>query len=283
MNLFLQVRLCADAPTERIMMIGSHEALGRWNPSRGAALEWNGDMWVTKIPIALPLHGRVEFKFVRLQPSGEAEWETGSNRIIEAPANSIDLHFQGRFNGESMVHLGRPGTSHMGQLNGEDTGSSWKLWHDEVVQEFEVQRREAQAMRQAHNLKQRHHIDVLDNLKQELSETRRKVSDIVAATSQEYRTAAQSLVEASLMQPSVFSPWVLPSSASNESAATSSTSTVAVEATTATVQSRSREQIDTGGYGGGTSSNTQDAGEDLAEAGVEEEEHNAPIPLKAST
>ena len=77
----LHVKLLAPGPGERFAVLGSHEALGCWNPGYGLQLEWKGNAWETPDPIAISPCERVEFKFVRLRLGG-VEWESGPNRVV---------------------------------------------------------------------------------------------------------------------------------------------------------------------------------------------------------
>eukprot|EP00913_Durusdinium_trenchii_P011000 g10325.t1 len=66
-QLKLHVKLQAPGPGERFAVLGSHEALGCWNPSSGLQLEWKGNAWETQDPVAISPCERVEFKFVRVR------------------------------------------------------------------------------------------------------------------------------------------------------------------------------------------------------------------------
>ncbi|CAJ1446168.1 unnamed protein product [Effrenium voratum] len=101
-RLKLHVKLHAPGPGERFAVLGSHEALGCWNPSSGLQLEWKGNAWETSGPVPISPCERVEFKFARFKPGG-LEWESGPNRVTEFPNYPGHLCLQGIFNGESIL------------------------------------------------------------------------------------------------------------------------------------------------------------------------------------
>eukprot|EP00878_Enallax_costatus_P020874 GHUV01022084.1.p1 GENE.GHUV01022084.1~~GHUV01022084.1.p1 ORF type:complete len:892 (+),score=366.24 GHUV01022084.1:207-2882(+) len=71
---------------ERIAVVGETDALGHWRPCDGVPLTWSGgDVWSAEISLQPGMH---EFKVVTVKPDGNAEWELGSNRVIEIPADA---------------------------------------------------------------------------------------------------------------------------------------------------------------------------------------------------
>mmetsp|Transcript_55063 Transcript_55063/g.128844 ORF Transcript_55063/g.128844 Transcript_55063/m.128844 type:complete len:524 (+) Transcript_55063:22-1593(+) len=101
----LSIQVSADASAEHVVLCGSHEALGNWNPERGVELQWQYNAWVTKEPISLPCT-QIEFKFVRLSERGHVEWESGKNRVLELPAPSgkkKTMQLRSKFNGDSVL------------------------------------------------------------------------------------------------------------------------------------------------------------------------------------
>jgi hypothetical protein len=81
-------------------MVGSHEALGWWDPDKGAKLFWNGTAWETEKPICLAdVDEPIDFKFVRLA-GGAPVWEDGRIRALEMPKRSeAEMLLSANFNG----------------------------------------------------------------------------------------------------------------------------------------------------------------------------------------
>eukprot|EP00929_Paragymnodinium_shiwhaense_P118456 TRINITY_DN9037_c0_g1_i1.p1 TRINITY_DN9037_c0_g1~~TRINITY_DN9037_c0_g1_i1.p1 ORF type:complete len:603 (-),score=36.01 TRINITY_DN9037_c0_g1_i1:299-2107(-) len=96
----LHVELEAQRPTEEIIMVGSHEALGWWDPSKGFKLVWTGECWENahSQPFVLEgsdtggAQGAVDYKFVRSGTSDGPRWESGRNRVLAcAPSGEADM------------------------------------------------------------------------------------------------------------------------------------------------------------------------------------------------
>lgn len=137
----LHVKLRAPGPREHFAVTGSHEALGCWNPSAGAALQWQGSFWTTGAPLQMAPCARVEFKFVRFRP-GSVEWEEGSNRVMEVPNLKADLQLQGEFNGESMLHVM--------EYEAADPEDVWRHRYQELSTRLKAQEEEMEKKKEEH-------------------------------------------------------------------------------------------------------------------------------------
>lgn len=70
-----------------VRAVGSHPALGDWNPSAGATLTWSeGDVFRGEVDIAVAAGENVAFKFVMVdEATGEPlEWEACEDRLVAA-------------------------------------------------------------------------------------------------------------------------------------------------------------------------------------------------------
>lgn len=99
------VQLQAEPPREKVIITGSTEEMGWWNPNIAPELEWNGEAWVTTSPIEIPVkeeqqHQQLEFKFVRRNPQHDHEWESGKFRQLEVEvgSNTREVLVTGGFN-----------------------------------------------------------------------------------------------------------------------------------------------------------------------------------------
>eukprot|EP00401_Gymnodinium_catenatum_P027083 CAMPEP_0117597754 /NCGR_PEP_ID=MMETSP0784-20121206/75032_1 /TAXON_ID=39447 /ORGANISM="" /LENGTH=467 /DNA_ID=CAMNT_0005400159 /DNA_START=66 /DNA_END=1470 /DNA_ORIENTATION=- len=100
----LRVELTAPGPLERVVIVGSDEVFGWWDPSKGAALDWTGEAWETTEPIDLDEGCQsIDYKFVRVADRGVARWEDGRNRVLEVPsAGPREMMLVAHFNGSAM-------------------------------------------------------------------------------------------------------------------------------------------------------------------------------------
>jgi len=72
----------ALAPTERLALLGSTEALGEWNTAKVQPMRYLGNY---RWGVALGERERAEYKFVVTTASGEfLRWERGENRVLPA-------------------------------------------------------------------------------------------------------------------------------------------------------------------------------------------------------
>jgi len=70
---------------ERVCVLGNHENMGAWDPSRAAALEWTeGHAWKTSVE--LPAGGVFFYKYIVVRDDGEiVRWQDGSNSMLVLP------------------------------------------------------------------------------------------------------------------------------------------------------------------------------------------------------
>jgi len=81
-------------------------------------------------PIDLAPDERVQFKFLHFTP-GNVEWEDGPNRLLDIPSGSTDVYLQGRFNGDCVMCLSKPGG-----LVATDDAEDWRQRHESVRREI---------------------------------------------------------------------------------------------------------------------------------------------------
>mmetsp|Transcript_11372 Transcript_11372/g.26255 ORF Transcript_11372/g.26255 Transcript_11372/m.26255 type:complete len:1192 (-) Transcript_11372:159-3734(-) len=129
----LHIELTEIFPTQ-LVMIGSHETLGWWDPSKGSKLEWSADTetWRTQKPISLTpgigadgqRQAAIDYKFVRMI-QGQCQWEGGPNRVIEIPAGAAEFNINAEFNGKAVVKLGNGGPEDAFQAKLHQWESQW--------------------------------------------------------------------------------------------------------------------------------------------------------------
>ncbi|KAK1668325.1 hypothetical protein QYE76_056484 [Lolium multiflorum] len=150
---FVLHRQCAFG--QRFLVVGDDPALGLWDPTKAAALEWSkGHVWTATMD--LPANKVVEFKFLLQDPSGQFSWQHGHNRtlqiaetsktfvvyedwddakcqeVLEVTYPSIgaeDVHFAGSCNGailpdDNEIHENQQTDKVMTDVAGTDGGSS---------------------------------------------------------------------------------------------------------------------------------------------------------------
>eukprot|EP00928_Gymnodinium_smaydae_P069051 TRINITY_DN5241_c0_g1_i4.p1 TRINITY_DN5241_c0_g1~~TRINITY_DN5241_c0_g1_i4.p1 ORF type:complete len:456 (-),score=72.00 TRINITY_DN5241_c0_g1_i4:187-1554(-) len=79
---------------DRVVIVGSSDALGAWRPWHGTDIwtdettypVWSGNVQLDQNDFDALQRGNLEFKFVVLQPHGAVLWEPGSNRSTTAEA-----------------------------------------------------------------------------------------------------------------------------------------------------------------------------------------------------
>ncbi|XP_051226613.1 uncharacterized protein [Lolium perenne] len=82
---FVLHRQCAFG--QRFLVVGDDPALGLWDPTKAAALEWSeGHVWTATMD--LPANRAVEFKFLLQDPSGHVSWQHGHNRTLQVTETS---------------------------------------------------------------------------------------------------------------------------------------------------------------------------------------------------
>lgn len=171
-QLKLHVRLNAPGPGERFAVLGSHEALGCWNPTSGLHLEWKGTAWETPDPISISPCARVEFKFVRLW-LGDVEWETGPNRVTEFPNFKGDLCLQGIFNGETILQpndsdleVQVQNTSEEESIHHED--EYWKRHYEETLFVLMALQKDISSRQEEQERRRAQHQQVVNELRQQI-------------------------------------------------------------------------------------------------------------------
>lgn len=71
-----------------VRVVGNHPGLGSWSPAAGVRLSsatypvWRGQ-------VALPAGTRVEYKYVKVDGSGNVVWESGGNRVVTVPSSGV--------------------------------------------------------------------------------------------------------------------------------------------------------------------------------------------------
>ncbi|CAG9333759.1 unnamed protein product [Blepharisma stoltei] len=67
---------------ERIVIVGSEEFLGNWDPYKGLELEWSaGNYWNVSIPIGEGEISSIDYKYVCIKRN-QLVWEGGPNRVL---------------------------------------------------------------------------------------------------------------------------------------------------------------------------------------------------------
>jgi hypothetical protein len=71
-------------PQQNILVGGSHESLGNWNPAQAAKLGFSwGGLWQVELVIPANVQ-KVEYKYLLVDESnGSTFWEGGKNRILD--------------------------------------------------------------------------------------------------------------------------------------------------------------------------------------------------------
>ena len=69
-------------------LVGGHDLLGNWTPSRGIEMDWvKGTHW--KVTVALPAHSLIQYKYVirsGWSDDGPAQWQGGPDHLIATGA-----------------------------------------------------------------------------------------------------------------------------------------------------------------------------------------------------
>eukprot|EP00820_Chromera_velia_P010246 Cvel_21747.t1-p1 / transcript=Cvel_21747.t1 / gene=Cvel_21747 / organism=Chromera_velia_CCMP2878 / gene_product=Probable alpha,alpha-trehalose-phosphate synthase, putative / transcript_product=Probable alpha,alpha-trehalose-phosphate synthase, putative / location=Cvel_scaffold2067:88-6285(-) / protein_length=583 / sequence_SO=supercontig / SO=protein_coding / is_pseudo=false len=90
-GLFTQVHFRAYFKTdfgEKVRVVGNHANIGNWDPAHGHELITTDELypsWFSHEPVALPLRGQIEYKYVIVDYQGNlVKWEelTGGNRTL---------------------------------------------------------------------------------------------------------------------------------------------------------------------------------------------------------
>ena len=71
---------------QNVYVTGSLPALGGWDPGKAVALS-PADYPVWKATVALPANTPFEYKYVKKDPDGTVEWESGGNRTATTGAS----------------------------------------------------------------------------------------------------------------------------------------------------------------------------------------------------
>jgi len=136
----LYIELTSRAPKEELFVVGSHEAMGWWDPSKAAQLCWTGQAWETaEKPLLLGAGpSRVDFKFMHRLGDGAARWEDGPNRVLDVPQCSgqpailgasglpapDDLLLTAAFDGASVTRPWAPGREDLKRWTAENSSMS---------------------------------------------------------------------------------------------------------------------------------------------------------------
>lgn len=176
-QLKLHVKLQAPGPGERFAVLGSHEALGCWNPSSGLQLEWKGNAWETQDPVAISPCERVEFKFVRVRLGG-IEWESGPNRVTEFPNYKGELCLQGIFNGESILQPSEPdeGISTTELVQRED--DKWKSRYHEALSTLMALQKDITLRQEEQERRRAQHNEVREELRKQIAEAQEEADEL---------------------------------------------------------------------------------------------------------
>jgi len=175
-QLKLHVKLQAAGPGERFAVLGSHEALGCWNPNSGLQLEWNGNAWETPDPVAISPCEHVEFKFVRIRFGG-IEWETGPNRVTEFPDFQGNLCLQGVFNGESVI---QPSDDEV--LRSTSTSNlqdeMWKSRYEEALSVLMALQKDITTRQEEQDRRSARHHQVVHDLRQQITVAQEEAAQV---------------------------------------------------------------------------------------------------------
>lgn len=152
----LSIRLKVDQQPPSAVLVGSHEALGWWDPSKGAPLEWTGELWETRKPICLtgPMD-HIDYKFVRLgedTSAAGAKWELGPNRCLQLKGcETQEALLAATFNGSSSLTplvAGQISRCLAEQCGKDDASASiWKRRFETATQEIEGSKMQAELQR----------------------------------------------------------------------------------------------------------------------------------------
>ena len=76
---------------QQVYLVGSIPELGGWNTAQAVAMSGTAPDWTTTV--ALPANTSFEYKFVKKDPDGTIEWESGANRTsTTGPSGSTTLN-----------------------------------------------------------------------------------------------------------------------------------------------------------------------------------------------
>ncbi|EYR64530.1 glycosidase [Actinotalea ferrariae CF5-4] len=70
---------------QNVRVVGNHPSLGSWNAAAGVPLS-SAAYPVWRAGVAFPAGTRVEYKYVKVDGSGNVVWESGVNRVATAPS-----------------------------------------------------------------------------------------------------------------------------------------------------------------------------------------------------
>ena len=75
-----------------VYLVGSVPELGNWNPSKAVGSFFNSTASIASYPtwfydVSVPAGTTIEYKFVKIDGSGNVTWESGSNHVVTTPAN----------------------------------------------------------------------------------------------------------------------------------------------------------------------------------------------------
>lgn len=204
----VHITLEGDKPRTRLVMVGSHPALGWWDPGKGATLEWTGKAWETTEPVALSaLSGHLDYKFVRVG-EGSPQWEEGRNRVLEVPVSAhgnqsgpgCDMLLSADFSGSSVYrsltaqeaatrpwsHTGKQGTAAKGDE------ALWRAKFEEATNSLASTRVRAEEEAARWSQEEKEAVEIEEALRRELAEARRELEGLNARPTAEvvYRPPA---------------------------------------------------------------------------------------------
>lgn len=75
-----------------VYLVGSVPELGNWNPSKAIGSFFNSTASIASYPtwfydVSVPAGTTIEYKFVKIDGSGNVTWESGSNHVVTTPAD----------------------------------------------------------------------------------------------------------------------------------------------------------------------------------------------------
>ncbi|TVU36447.1 hypothetical protein EJB05_18382, partial [Eragrostis curvula] len=88
---FVLQKKCAFG--QQFLVVGDDPALGLWDPTKAAALDWSeGDVWTVNTD--LPANRLIEFKFLLRDATGHVRWQHGDNRSLQTTEtqNTLVVH-----------------------------------------------------------------------------------------------------------------------------------------------------------------------------------------------
>jgi len=74
------------APGQTVYLVGSHPLLGAWVPQSGIQMANHaGSVWTATL--SLPVSSSFQYKYVKVDRTGNVAWESGGNRFLATPTS----------------------------------------------------------------------------------------------------------------------------------------------------------------------------------------------------